>query len=631
MRVHDVIAARVRPWLLLAVCAAIAGWLAAPGLTKRADDQLHDLLIRLQPAREAPAGVTVIDIDERSLQEIGPWPWPRSVMAELSRALRERGATLQVWDMTFAHATPADDELAAQIDRPDTVVGVIPVLDPQVDDPPHEGVLAGNPDAPSWCTAGAPVRGFIGVAPAFAPVRTGHLVATPDADGRLRRLPAVVCDAPAADGAAVVRVPQLILAAAAAATRGAPDAGWRLSDGRWPWQPARWLERAGWRFALDADGYLPIPYQRPHSHWPAISAGRLLLADGTLPSLRGHTVLIGATALGARDVVNTPFHPNAPGVSVHAELLAAAAGGHWSSLPPRAPGLLAVLLTLLVGLVLVPLTYHGRRLVALLPALAVAVVMPLALAWLGQVLLGALLPVSAPMLALVACALALLALQLLEQRLQTSLLARHLRSFLPPRLAQQIAAQLPSGESLGQSHSGALAAVRVDGLARWVTHVDSLQALALIHALHSCTVHTAHEHGGQLEYVHGDTFYLSWNEAGAAQAALACLQQLLQRLAPILARNALEEAPLLPFAALESGSYLLGVVGAESGRRSVMLGPAANDVRGILDLGPELDSAVIIGPQAARALMSGGQPLQSLGEFLLPDQPRPRQLYRSGS
>ena len=29
----------------------------------------------------------------------------------------------------------------------------------------------------------------------------------------------------------------------------------------------------------------------------------------------------GGTALGIRDVVSTPYHPNAPGVSVHAELM----------------------------------------------------------------------------------------------------------------------------------------------------------------------------------------------------------------------------------------------------------------------------------------------------------------------
>ncbi|WP_313074033.1 CHASE2 domain-containing protein [Melaminivora sp.] len=623
---------RAAPWAVLLVAALLAAWLATLAGPRGADGQIHDLLTRL-PAPAATAeddGVVLIDIDERSLQELGPWPWPRSVLADLSLRLREQGAALQVWDLFFAHDTPADAQLARAFARSDAVIGIVPVLDPAVAHPPEEGAIGTRLHAPAWCSGHAQVRGYLGVAEALAGLRAGHLAATPDADGRLRRVPAVVC-LPRPDGQAPVRIPQLALAAAAAAQ---PDAPWQLQDGRWPWQPAQWLQRGSWRFALDGEGYLPVPYLRPHTGWPAISASRLLQGDAPLPLLRGRTVLVGATALGARDLVSTPYHPGAPGVSVHAELLQAASGATgWGAQPVRAPALMAALVALLAGAALVPLARPGRPLSSLVGGLLLCMLAPVALAWAARQWLPAQLPVAAPVLSLAMAALAILGLQLLAQRRQMQALAEHLQSFLPAGLAQQIATRQPPGQSLGQPHTGALAATRIDGLARWVGRVDSLQALALIHAMHTTAQQTAREHGGRLEYVQGDTLYMSWPEAQASAQALACLRQLHRRLEPLLQRNAGEATPLLAYSALESGSYLLGIVGGPDGRRGVLLGPAVNEITGILDLSPELDGPILVGPQAARALHAAGgasgAALQPLGQFLLFEQPGARQLFRA--
>lgn len=88
-------------------CGGMAAWLSTLGLAQRSDGQIHDLLSSWQPVHEAPAGITVIDIDERSLQEVGPWPWSREVIAELAHNLRQKGARLQVWDMFFPTQLPS--------------------------------------------------------------------------------------------------------------------------------------------------------------------------------------------------------------------------------------------------------------------------------------------------------------------------------------------------------------------------------------------------------------------------------------------------------------------------------------------------------------------------------------------
>ncbi len=619
------VGARGRHFLFFAVWLLAvglgAGLLAQVRVLQVMDQYLQDALTRIQAPVATPEDITLIDIDERSLQELGPWPWPRPVLAQLARALRERGARLQVWDLLLSHEAPGDLGLALEFAQPDIVMGQVAVIDPQVDSPPKEGRLQPSLQAPSLCSRHAIVTGYLGVSASLPVVKVGHLSATPDADGLLRRLPAVICDHEN-------RYPQLALAAAIAST---PDEAWHLTPGARPLGPVQWLSRGPWRFALDADGYLPIPYQRPHTAWPAISASRLLNPDASLPSLDGHIVLIGGSAIGLGDVVSTPYHPSAPGVSVHAELLAAAQHAQpWPGAMPRDSVALAALVTLLTAWAMLPLGKAQRRLLWLCLGIALGMCAPLAVAALARSR-GVVLPVAAPSLMLLGHGLALLAWQTQQQRQKTKRMARHLESFLPPTLAHQVAAQTPSGQSLGHPCNGVLVAVRIVGMDRWVSHVDSLQALAMIHALHSAAQQSAILHGGSLDHAQGSTLYLTWPESTpeVVAASLGSARHLHALLTPALLKNETLAYPLSAYAAVEAGAYLLGIVGESASRRSVLLGPVANDVMGMLSLSEELASPILIGPSAAQTFNGDKATLQSLGRFLLPDQQQAKFLYRS--
>ena len=194
-----------------------------------------------------------------------------------------------------------------------------------------------------------------------------------------------------------------------------------------------------------------------------------------------------------------------------------------------------------------------------------------------------------------------------------------------------MATQTPSGQSLGHPCDGVLVAVRIAGMDRWVSQVDSLQALALIHALHTAGQHSATLHGGSLEHAQGSTLYLTWPQSTpqALAAALSSVRHLQALLMPALMQNETLTHPLSTYAAIEAGAYLLGIVGESDSRRSVLLGPVANDVMGMLSLGEELASPILIGPKAAQAFADGAAALQPLGRFLLPDQLQAKHLYRS--
>ncbi len=59
-----------------------------------ARDALFDVFARLKPAAETVGeDFVIVDVDETSLARLGPWPWPRSRLANLVEAAAEAGAT----------------------------------------------------------------------------------------------------------------------------------------------------------------------------------------------------------------------------------------------------------------------------------------------------------------------------------------------------------------------------------------------------------------------------------------------------------------------------------------------------------------------------------------------------------
>ena len=608
------------PWRLSLLVLALltSAFLSQLRVMSWTDSQLHDLLTRWLPNKPAPAQVVLVDIDERSIAEIGPWPWPRPVIAQLMQAMRDRGARLQMWDMFFAESTSSDDRLDKVLANPahDILLAQVLIVDPSVQDPPHTGVLHATTDAPDVCALHSPVIGQLAVAPTLHPFLVGHISATPDNDGRLRRLPAVLCETGQ-------RYSQLAIAAAMALE---PQSAWTLRTGSFPFGPDRWLERGKFQFALDEKGYLPIPYRRPHTAWPAISASRLLDPSASLLPLKNQIVVVGATALGLGDIINTPYYPYAPGASVHAELIGASMGHDWV-IPPRSEGTIAAVMTAVIAFILLYLLQLQSRPVWSSIALALGVSAPLAMAALGR-FADVMLPMASPSSAIMVFSLGLFIAQADTERRQILRLAAHLESFLPRGLANEIAQQNPSGESLGKPCKGVLLALRIVGLERWTGSVDSLQALALVHAVSTLAERIVSCHGGALEHVQGETLLLVWSQSNSTSvgAAIAAGRHLIQELEPVLQRNESEHHPLGVRVAIEAGSFLIGVAGSRASRRPLLLGLVVDTVLAMLPLCDELASPLLVGPQAADA--SPGSTLHCLGQFLLPDHSVPKLLYR---
>src|ERR1700728_2469147 len=75
-----------------------------PGPLQEIRLRIFDLFQVLRPRHQTIRPVVIVDIDEASLREIGQWPWPRTVMADLVTHLTGLGAAVIGFDIVFPEA-----------------------------------------------------------------------------------------------------------------------------------------------------------------------------------------------------------------------------------------------------------------------------------------------------------------------------------------------------------------------------------------------------------------------------------------------------------------------------------------------------------------------------------------------
>lgn len=114
----------MRPWLSVLVAMALTVVLSAFGVWKPLERWAFDLSMGLLAAGDSTEDgyVRVIGIDDASLQSVGPWPWPRAVLAELLERTAEAGADVVVLDILLAEAALDDGRLQSAMDGPASVI-----------------------------------------------------------------------------------------------------------------------------------------------------------------------------------------------------------------------------------------------------------------------------------------------------------------------------------------------------------------------------------------------------------------------------------------------------------------------------------------------------------------------------
>ena len=79
------------------------------------DNIIYDARLQVTMPGGVDERIVILDIDEKSLEEVGRWPWPRSQTAELVEAIARSGPTAQFHDwMIPEKSTPLEDRRMAE-------------------------------------------------------------------------------------------------------------------------------------------------------------------------------------------------------------------------------------------------------------------------------------------------------------------------------------------------------------------------------------------------------------------------------------------------------------------------------------------------------------------------------------
>lgn len=289
--------------------------------------------------RQLDEEVVIIDIDEKSMRELGRFPWSRYVLADLVDKLAQAGTVVIAFDMFFPEAEPGPLALLSQANAefPPTLAKQLKALDSALSPDARLGeaftqtdVVLGTllhhkaqdskgtppPSRVRWQNQGQPlVNAFPGltanVSQLQAHAGAGFINAMSDSDGFIRRAALV-----SRHGDTLY--PSLALEAARLFT---------LSEGietrsEFHDQLAFLSGVKFQKYWIDTDEYgqILIPYKGRAGSFPYISATDVIhqrLKDG---ELEGKVAFVGTSAIGLADLRSTPVGLQFPGVEVHANV-----------------------------------------------------------------------------------------------------------------------------------------------------------------------------------------------------------------------------------------------------------------------------------------------------------------------
>jgi len=295
-----------------------------------------DLFQVLRPRAQTEFPVAIVDIDEASLKEIGQWPWPRTMIADLVTRITQLGGVVIGFDIIFAEPDRMSPAIAEQSFR-----GIDPETRAKLDSLPsnddvladaikHSRVVVGQAGAATLAPrsqnemalqTGFAVRGpdpapylvtFPGLLRNVLPIEEaaagrGLFSINPENDGLIRRVPVIMEAQETLVPSLTMEMLRLVTHSSAILVR-TNEAGVQA------------VAVPGLEVPTDRNGQFWVHFNK---HNPARYVSAKDVLQGKLPAdrLRGRLVLVGTSAIGLLDLKTTPVEAAMPGVEVHAQIL----------------------------------------------------------------------------------------------------------------------------------------------------------------------------------------------------------------------------------------------------------------------------------------------------------------------
>jgi len=587
------------------------------------EERVGEIAWRLNPDTETEERINIIAIDEKSIEQLGAWPWSRVTMAKLADALAAAGAQLQLYDVVFAEAREGDSELLTALLAAPAAISQLPDLQASQQIKTGQLTHALNGIACNNSTLNT-ASSYIANNADFAAVPKGHIAALIDTDGAVRKVPAVVC----VDGKVY---PALSISALLLAT-GSPRWEASLNKKSGIMAAQQQLQLAGYpglNIPLDAVGNMRVSFRKAPEAYRAFSAVDVINGNINAEELENTWALIGYTAFGLVDIVPTPFDGAAPGVEIQARILGSVLDNEVPYTPARGPLLLACV-SVMFGLLLFALSGTREKATGYLLAVCgllfplLALVLHIQLLASVSIWLGWLCP---SLYSLLAAGLLLLH-EYARVKLERGRLMSNLSSYLPVDIAKEIAYSLPNSSIVAHRQSVTLLSADLRNFSAYTESRPPEESAALLHFFFVRATEIIESHKGQVHEFKGDSLLALWtgsdeqSATNALQAALV-MQRTIQEVLPQTPPQGLE--PLALGIGIEQGPVLVGSIGPAHRRSHTLLGETVTIALRIQDMTIDLAQPILIGECAARQLPD--QHLQSQGSYLLNGLQTPHTLF----
>lgn len=330
------------PWVAIAVLASIQ--LEDPLPRTRIRDLAFDQLQKLHPAAyDDQIPLRVIAIDDPSLNAVGQWPWPRTVMAQIVDQLTAMGANVIVMDVFLAEADrtspeqvkqfwpdnpqldamlarfPSHDQLLADsMARSRVVSGVVASNVYHADSSPRPKVLIESTggDARDWMRSWASATGFLKPLTDQS-IGAGVVTLVPDHDGILRSLPLLSMIDSTLHPSLGLEALRTYLGANSLQVKVMPSE----AAGAFSRPGISGVNVGNAAFFPTGEDTRVWLHTRPLASQRYISAIDVLTGRVEPKRVKDHIVIVGATSVGLGDTVRTPLGEAVPGVEGHLQLV----------------------------------------------------------------------------------------------------------------------------------------------------------------------------------------------------------------------------------------------------------------------------------------------------------------------
>ncbi|HUN69354.1 MAG TPA: adenylate/guanylate cyclase domain-containing protein, partial [Burkholderiales bacterium] len=329
------------------------------GLIDQLDNIIYDARLRLTMPGKADPRIVILDIDEKSLGEVGRWPWSRNVMARLMDKLFDQYRVALVgFDVVWAERDTSSgmdvldglaqkelkdvpgfqgayQQLRGKLDFDGQFAAAIkgrPVVLGYYFNSEENAVKVNaipEPVLPKGTFAGRNIafarwNGYTGNLPAYLKnaAAAGHFNPRVDDDGVSRRVPMILEYAGAYYeplSLAMVRTHiSLMTGKSPAVEPGYPPEQLLARK----YSGMEWIKVGPYTIPVDEEAAALIPYRGRKSTFTYLSLADVLNDRVNPEALRGKIAIVGTTAPGLQDLRSTPVESVYPGVEIHANMIA---------------------------------------------------------------------------------------------------------------------------------------------------------------------------------------------------------------------------------------------------------------------------------------------------------------------